>query len=107
MKDRLVGLAIWVAAISSAWLVITLVLARAAAWSGWVSGHLHTGMDAASSETLFNLFLFGPLIALAIGAAALDRRNALAPGTRPLAWAGVGLLIGLAGLGASALDALL
>lgn len=55
----------------------------------------------AGGEALFTLMIFGTLLLAAMVAGALWGVNALAPGERATAWAGLGLASGLGGVGAA------
>ena len=102
MRKALTGMVILAVAVGICWGVVVLGQAHAMAWITKLVG-VERASDPPTIESLFNLIIFGPLILIAIVGALLDRRNALAPGTRPAASLGVGLLIGLAGVSVSVL----
>lgn len=56
----------------------------------------------AAGEALFTLLIFGVLLAAALGAGAVWGVRPLAPGERPAAWSGAGLVLGLGGISAAA-----
>lgn len=103
MRQVVVGLALLVGAVALAWGVVAIGQANGAAWIGAVIGPDRLAAEPALVEALFNLLVFVPLIVVGIVGAMFDRRNALAPGTRPLASFGLGTVIGLAGLSVAVL----
>jgi hypothetical protein len=81
-----------------AWIAIGVVLG----WA-WVLLAQHVGAaitieSETAANALFYLILFGPLGAIAFGAAALSHVRLLRRGERPGFWLGVGLALGTAGL---------
>lgn len=105
MRNGLIGLAILLLGIGLCWGVLYLGQANGADWVVAVIGQERASGDAPMVDTLFNLFIFVPLIVIAIGTAAVERRNAAALGDRPLAGLTLGLAVGLAGLTVSILYA--
>ena len=96
MREKLTGLGILALAVALAWGVVAFVQARGGDWVVALIGTERAGADAAMVETLFNLMVFTPLVLIALGAAAAERRNAAALGRRRMAL--IGLVVGLAGL---------
>lgn len=102
MRQGLIGLVLLVGTVAVAWAIVALGQANGAGWIGAVIGPDRMGADAPLVETLFNLLIFVPLIVLGlVAAAAVDRRNALASGTRSVAGLGLGIVVGVAGLSAA------
>lgn len=85
--------------ISAMWGWLALIVGIAAG-AGWVptalklSERLPNG-DVGSSTALFDLLVFGPLIAIAVILGLLSRRPVLRAGNRPVTWTIVGLASGL------------
>lgn len=102
MRAALVGALILAAAVGICWGVVVLGQANAMAWITAAVG-VARASEPPMVESLFNVIIFGPLILIAVVGGLLDRRNALAPGVRPVASLGVGLLVGLAGVSVSVL----
>lgn len=104
MRNALTGLLILVAAVGLCWGVVVLGQAHATAWITRAVGPVRAS-NPATFEALAYLIIFAPLIVIALLGGVIERRNALAPGARPVAGFGVGLLIGLAGVSVAVLYA--
>ena len=92
-------------AVAFGWGAVALGQAHGLAWLSAVVPQERLIADPALFETGIYLLIFVPMIAVAIAGGLFDRRNALAPGARPLAGLGLGLAIGVAGLSAAVLYA--
>lgn len=102
MRRALTGLILLAAAVGICWGVVVFGQAEAMRWITALVG-AERASHPPTVESLFNVVIFAPLIAIAVVARLLDRGNALAPGRRPLLSLGVGLLVGLAGVSVSVL----
>ncbi|HEU0044800.1 CPBP family intramembrane glutamic endopeptidase [Sphingomonas sp.] len=105
MRQRLIGLTLLVIAIAIAWAVVAVGQATGADLIGGLIGQERLATDAPTVEALFNVLIFAPLIIVGMGGGLLERRNALAPGARPAAGFGLGMVVAFAGLSAAILYA--
>lgn len=81
------------------------LIAGVAAGAGWVPAALKLAErlpigDVGPSTALFDLLVFGPLIAMAVILGSLSRRPVLRAGDRPLTWTITGLGCGVVAIGA-------
>lgn len=97
-RRGLFGILILIGAMLFCWGDVALGQAHAEGWIAGVIGPERAQANAPLVETLFSLIVFAPLFALALGAARLEHRNALALGVRPGAAAVVGVAAGVTGL---------
>lgn len=105
MRKGVIGAALLVAAVAIGWAIVMLGQARAGGWAVTLLGRERALGSPPLFETVATVLVYAPLMLFGVVAAAIDRRNALAPGGRPLFMFGLGLLIGAAGLTGSALYA--
>lgn len=107
MRKVLIGLAILVIALGFSWGVIALGQAYGMVPVNALIGEVRTPKQGAAAETVFDLVVFLPLLLAGMIGGLIERRNAAALGERPGRALGLGLLIGLGGISASAGYALL
>ena len=104
MAGGIVGALLLMAAIVVCWLVVGL----GPAWGTQATAAIaRSGIATGPAwyETMFTLTIYCPLLIVGVGAAALERHNALAPGRRPAAMLPLGLLLGAGGVTVSMLYA--
>lgn len=105
MRKSVIAVALLVAAIALCWGDVALGQAKGPGWLVAVLGQERAASSPALFESAFNVLVFVPLILFGVIGAAIDRRNALAAGSRPALMLGIGVLIGFGGLTVSALYA--
>ena len=86
------------------WLALAVGIAAGASWvpAAQKLNERITITDPGPATGLFDVLVFGPLIAIAVILGLLSRRPVLRAGTRPMSWTLVGLACGVAAIAASA-----
>ena len=105
MRKSLGGAALLAIAILLCWADVAGGQAKGGGWLVAILGRERAAGSPALFESAFTVLVFAPLILFGVVGAAIDRRNAFAPGARPLAMLGIGVAIGFAGLTMSAVYA--
>ena len=85
------------------WLALAVGIAAGAGWvpAAQKLSERITITDPGPATGLFDLLVFGPLIAIAVILGLLSRRPVLRAGTRPVLWTLAGLVCGIAAIAAS------